>query len=269
MTLTVDIESDAPASVTNTATISGGGDVNTSNNTATDLTQINRGQNLTVSKSHTGSFTQGQSGATYTITVTNIGAVPTLGTVTLIDTIPTGLFPTAASGTGWTCTVSGQTVNCTRGDPLAGGASYPPVTVTVDVADDAPASVTNRAIIAGGGDVLAINNVADDVTAVTRGPDLTITKTHPNSFGPGQTGVIFILTVTNRGGAPTQGRVDVVDDLPVGLTAKAASGGGWTCEVTDDTVACYADGRSGAGSELSRDHAHRRRRRQSSGSGQC
>jgi uncharacterized repeat protein (TIGR01451 family) len=236
--LTVDIESDAPASVTNTATISGGGDVNTSNNTATDLTQINRGQNLTVSKSHTGSFTQGQSGAIYTLTVTNIGAVPTIGTVTLIDTIPTGLFPTAASGTGWTCTVSGETVNCTRGDPLAGGASYPPVTVTVDVADDAPASVTNTAIVAGGGDVLAINNVLDDVTAVTRGPDLTITKTHPNSFGPGQTGVIFILTVTNRGGAPTQGRVDVVDDLPVGLTAKAASGGGWTCEVTDDTVAC-------------------------------
>ena len=238
VTLTVDVESDAPASVTNTATISGGGDVNTSNNTATDLTQINRGQDLTITKSHTGNFTQGQSGATYTITVTNSGAAPTIGTVTLIDTVPTGLFPTAASGTGWTCTVSGQTVNCTRGDPLAGGASYAPVTVTVDVADNAPASVTNTAIVAGGGDVLAINNVADDVTAVTPGPDLTITKTHPNSFGPGQTGVIFILTVTNRGGAPTQGRVEVVDDLPVGLTAKAASGGGWTCEVTVDTVAC-------------------------------
>ena len=112
------------------------------------------------------------------------------------------------------------------------------MTVTVDVADNAPASVTNRAIVAGGGDVLPTNNVVDDVTAVTTGPDLTITKTHPNSFGPGQTGVIFILTVTNRGGSPTQGRVEVVDDLPVGLTAKAASGGGWTCEVTVDTVAC-------------------------------
>ncbi len=238
VTLAVDVESDAPASVTNTATIAGGGDVNTSNNTATDPTQINRGQDLTITKSHTGSFTQGQSGATYTITVSNSGAAPTIGTVTLIDTVPTGLFPTAASGTVWTCTVSGETVNCTRGDPLAGGASYEPVTVTVDVADNAPASVTNSAIVAGGGDVLATNNVADDVTAVTTGPDLTITKTHPNSFGPGQTGVIFILTVTNRGGAPTQGRVDVVDDLPVGLTAKAASGGGWTCEVTVDTVAC-------------------------------
>jgi hypothetical protein len=43
-----------------------------------------------------------------------------------------------------------------------------------------------------------------------------IAKTHPNSFGPGQTGVIFIMT--NWGGSPTQGRVDVVDNLPVGLT---------------------------------------------------
>ena len=238
VTLTVDVESDAPASVVNTATIAGGGDINSSNNTATDPTQINRAQDLTITKSHTGNFTQGQSGATYTITVTNSGAAPTIGTVTLIDTVPTGLVPTAASGTGWTCTVSGETVNCTRGDPLAAGASYAPVTVTVDVADNAPPSVTNRAIVAGGGDVFPPNNVAEDITAVTTGPDLTITKTHPNGFGPGQTGVIFILTVTNRGGAPTQGRVDVVDDLPVGLTAKAASGGGWTCEVSADAVAC-------------------------------
>ncbi len=238
VTLTVDVESDAPASVTNTATIAGGGDVNTSNNTVTDLTQINRGQNLTVSKTHTGTFRQGQTGVTYTTTVTNSGATPTIGTVTLIDTVPTGLFPTAATGTGWTCVVSGQTANCTRVDPLAGGASYPPVTVTVDVADNAPAALINTAIVAGGGDVLPINNVVEDPTAVTAGPDLAITKTHPNSFGPGQTGVIFVLTVTNRGGASTLGRVDVVDDLPVGLTVKTASGGGWTCEVTIDTVAC-------------------------------
>jgi uncharacterized repeat protein (TIGR01451 family) len=235
--LTVDVESDSPASVINTATIAGGGDVNTSNNTASDPTQINSGQNLAISKSHTGTLAQGQRGVPYTITVTNGGGAPTLGTVTLIDTIPTGLFPTAGTGTGWTCTVSGQTVNCTRGDPLAGGASYPPVTITVDVAADASASITNRAIVAGGGDVFSLNNVAYDSAAVAGGPDLTIMKTHPRGFGPGQAGV-FILTVTNRGETPTDGLVNVVDDLPVGLTAKTASGAGWTCEVSNDTVAC-------------------------------
>ena len=186
--LTVEVESDAPASVINTATIAGGGDVNTSNNTASDPTQINSGQNLTISKSHAGTLAQGQRGVIFTITVTNSGGAPTLGTVTLIDTVPTGLVPTAGSGAGWTCTVSGQTLNCTRGDPLAGGASYPPVTITVDVAADAPASITNTAIVAGGGDVSSLDNVAQDSAAVASGPDLNIVKTHPHSFWPGQAG---------------------------------------------------------------------------------
>ena len=146
VTLTVDVEPGAPASVVNTATIAGGGDINSANNTVTDPTPINRGQNLTISKSHNAGFTQGQRGATYTIVVTNVGEAPTLGTVTVIDTVPDGLFPTAASGAGWTCSVSGQTSNCSRGDALGAGASYEPVTITVDVAADAPASIINRAV---------------------------------------------------------------------------------------------------------------------------
>ena len=67
---------------------------------------------------------------------------------------------------------------------------------------------------------------------------MTISKVHTQSFSPGQAGGVFLLTVTNGGGAPTEGRVDVVDDLPVGLIARTASGTGWTCEVSDETVAC-------------------------------
>jgi hypothetical protein len=43
----VNVAANAPASVTNTATVSGAGDVNTANNTANDVTTINRGSNLT------------------------------------------------------------------------------------------------------------------------------------------------------------------------------------------------------------------------------
>jgi uncharacterized repeat protein (TIGR01451 family) len=238
VTLTVDVQPDAPASVVNTATIAGGADVNGSNNTAVDPTPINRGQDLTIAKSHTGHFTQGQRGATYTIGVTNVGAAPTIGTVTLIDVVPDGLFLTAASGTGWTCEVSGQTSSCVRGDSLPAGASYEPVTITVDVAPDAPATITNRAIVVGGGDVSQANNTAEDVTAVVAGPDLTLVKTHPSPVGPGQSGLLFQLTATNRGGAPTDGLVAVVDELPVGLTPTAAGGSGWTCEILDLVVAC-------------------------------
>ncbi len=54
--------------------------------------------------------------------------------MTVSDTLPAGLTATAISGTGWSCTLS--TLTCTRSDALAAGAIYPPITVTVNVAND-------------------------------------------------------------------------------------------------------------------------------------
>src|SRR4029079_2278158 len=86
---------------------------------------------LTVTKTHAGGFTQGQTGATYAVTVGNGGTGPTSGTGTLVDTLPSGLTATGLTGTGWTCAVG--TLTCTRSDALAAAASYPVVTVTVTV----------------------------------------------------------------------------------------------------------------------------------------
>lgn len=104
---------------------------------------------LAITKTHTGGFTRGQSGA-YTITVTNAGGWPTSGTVTVTDTLPTGLTATAIDGTGWSCTLGTRT--CTRTDVLASGASHPPITLTVNVAADAPAAFANSATVSGGGE---------------------------------------------------------------------------------------------------------------------
>src|SRR4029453_17659541 len=104
--IAVNVATNAPASMANTTTISGGGDVNIANNTATDVATILPGSDLTISTSHVGSFTEGQTGATYSISATNAGGSPTSGAVSLIDTLPTGLTPTAASGAGWTCGLS-------------------------------------------------------------------------------------------------------------------------------------------------------------------
>ncbi len=68
---------------------------------------------LTITKSHTGSFTQGQSGATYSITITNSGSAITSGTVSVTDTLPNGLTAATLGGNGWNCTFA--TVTCTRG----------------------------------------------------------------------------------------------------------------------------------------------------------
>ena len=71
--LTVNVASTAPSSVTNTASVSGGGETNTANNSASDPTTIVAASapDLTPAKSHAGTFTQGQTGATYTLTATN------------------------------------------------------------------------------------------------------------------------------------------------------------------------------------------------------
>lgn len=119
---------------------------------------------LTVSKTHDGTFTQGQTGATYTLTVTNVGPGPTTGTVTVVDTLPAGLIATAMSGGAWACNLG--TLTCTRSDALAAGSSYPAITVTVNVASNAAASVTNTATVSGGAEINTGNDNASDPTTV-------------------------------------------------------------------------------------------------------
>jgi CSLREA domain-containing protein/uncharacterized repeat protein (TIGR01451 family) len=120
---------------------------------------------LTITKSHSGNFLLGEIGATYSLTVNNIGLDPTLGTVTAVDVLPAGLTATAISGTGWTCTLG--TLTCTRNDALAASASYPPITVTVNVAGNAVSPVTNNASVSGGGEANLANDTATDSTTLT------------------------------------------------------------------------------------------------------
>src|SRR5207247_4459405 len=109
--------------------------VNTSNAMATDVTAVTAPPDLTITKTHSSNFIQGQTGV-YTITVTNLGGAPTSGAVTVSDTLPTGLTATAFGGAGWDCVLA--TLTCTRNDPLPPGGSYSPITVTVNVAIPTP-----------------------------------------------------------------------------------------------------------------------------------
>src|SRR5712671_6369595 len=119
---------------------------------------------LTIVMSHTGNFVRPQSGATYTITVSNSGGADTSALMTINDTLPAGLTATDLSGTNWNCTLS--PLQCTRGDVLFAGTSFEPITLTLNVASNAASSVTNTATVSGGEETNTSNNTASDATQI-------------------------------------------------------------------------------------------------------
>ena len=226
--------------VTNTAVVSGGGESNSSNNTATDPTIIAApapGMDLTITKRHSPQTVVPGQTFSYFIAVSNVGSTASSGVVTVTETPPAGLTVTALAGAGWTCTVA--TLTCTRSDALAPATSYPDIIVTTSVgAGVAPGTVTNTAVVSGGGDTNNGNNTATDPTVITSpvgGPDLTLLKTpSAGSVAPGQT-ITFTIRVMNVGNAPTSGTITVTETPPPNLTVTALSGSGWTCVVATRT----------------------------------
>jgi uncharacterized repeat protein (TIGR01451 family) len=137
------------------------------------------GPDMTLTKTHAGDFTQGQSGAVYTLTATNSGNRTSTGTVSVTDSLPPSLTATAVSGTGWSCDVA--TLTCTRDDDLAAGAAYPSIAVTVDVAGDAPAAVVNTATVTRAGENTATDGASDStaISPLVAGPGGTVPPPSP------------------------------------------------------------------------------------------
>ena len=137
---------------------------------------IINGPDLTITKTHAPAlfFTQGDAADTFTISVSNAGAQPTSGVVTVTDTLPPSLTAVAMAGAGWACNVA--TVSCTRADALAAGAGYPPITLTVSVANDAPILVTNSVTVSGGGEAANVtgNNSTTDSVPVRQHTTTTV-----------------------------------------------------------------------------------------------
>jgi uncharacterized repeat protein (TIGR01451 family) len=130
-----------------------------------------RSPDVAITKSHVGVFDDGSQG-TYEIEVSNVGNGPTSGTITVVDTLPTGMTHVGDDGAtaGFSCTSSagGTVVTCTRSAPLAASATAG-FAITVAVAEGA-ASGTNTATVSATPDHGATNNTAVDPTTVNRRP---------------------------------------------------------------------------------------------------
>ena len=234
----------AAPSATNIATISGGGEpASLAGNNSSSVTHpvcLTNCPDLRVVKTSPANFSVGVN-STYSITVNNLsGGIPTIGSYTVADTLPTGITLVAPlpAGTGWTCSggvVGGSSFSCSNSTLIANGASNPnAITVNIAVANTAVPSVTNTANVSGGGEPAATqgNNSGSVITPVL-GFNLRIVKAGPVNFSVGSAGA-YTLTVNNTAGTlATSGTYTVTDTLPTGLTLVApASGTGWTCQTT-------------------------------------
>ncbi|WP_133822090.1 DUF7507 domain-containing protein, partial [Tahibacter aquaticus] len=227
----------AGASVTNTATVSGGGDPSCPAATRCSDTEgpttIDAPQ-LTLDKTASASpWTVGVP-ASYTLQVTNTGTTATTAAATITDTIPTGLtIGTLPAG----CTATGQIVTCTIASGLAVGANASfviPVTPTLA----AGASVTNTATVSGGGDPScpAATRCSDTEGPTTiDAPQLTLDKTASASPWTVGVPVSYTLQVTNTGTTATTAAATITDTIPTGLTIGTLPAG---CTATGQTVTC-------------------------------
>jgi hypothetical protein len=100
-----------------------------------------------VTMSHPGNLTQGQTGVPLTI---RTGAQAPAGTGASVSlALPSAYSPTAITGPGWSCSLA--TLACSRGDSLTAGASFPPITLMLNVNQSAPSQVIGAATLTPGG----------------------------------------------------------------------------------------------------------------------
>jgi uncharacterized repeat protein (TIGR01451 family) len=208
-TLSVDVTGSAAGVYNNTSGAVSSTNGGTGNTASASLTIAVA--DLTIGKTHVGTFKRGQIGAIYTITVKNVGVGPTIGTVSVTDTLPILMTATAISGTGWTCNLG--TLTCTRSDALAPGASYPVITLTANLSLAISNSFTNKATVSGGGETNTANDTASDPIII--GPPIVITPHSTTASVVAGGSATFTFDVDNQD--TTQGPITFgCGGLPVG-----------------------------------------------------
>jgi uncharacterized repeat protein (TIGR01451 family) len=197
------------------------------------------GSILSVSSTHSGSFTVGQSG-TYSVTVTNqAGAGPTSGTVTVTDNLPAGLtLASNPSGPGWMC--SGAT--CTQSAVLAAGNSYPSITVPVNVGLNAPSQVYNQVIVTGSNSQVASATDPTTIQGSASPPNFTLTALqNPQTVAPGGTAT-YSIQVTPSGSFGNTGvflNVGAIAGATASITPSVNSASSGTLTVTASSNASF------------------------------
>jgi uncharacterized repeat protein (TIGR01451 family) len=184
----------------------------------------------------------------YKLTVKNNGP-DNAGVVTVTDTLPAGIVPTAtgSSGGGWSCNVSGQTVTCTR-PALNTGVTAPAITVEATVASNITGAKNNTATATVANDPDPNNNSASLNLPAAPKADLGISKAHSGTPIAGGT-ITYNFTVTNNGPSDVSS-FTVSDTLDANFTYASSSPN--ICSAVAQVVTCNGGALPGSGTPASR-----------------
>jgi uncharacterized repeat protein (TIGR01451 family) len=232
ISIPVTITQSAASSLTNTASASGGGQVNTANDTASDPTTIVSSSDLSLTKVTNNSGSGLGTNATFTLTLTNTGPSDATG-VAVRDQLPAGL--TYMSSTPSVGSYNSGTGVWTVGN-VASGVSP---TLVIVARIDALGSITNTAQVTASNqpdpDSTPNNSIAseDDQASSslsTQPPSITLCKTVQGQPCPpvatlnAQPGsdITYVISFTNSGGSYASSFV-VTDPIPQYTDFKVGS----------------------------------------------
>ena len=202
---------------------------------------------LVLSIVHNGSPVRG-SATSYTVKVTNRGAVDTSGAVTVSDVIPAGLTYTGYSGSGWSCSGS-TTVTCTNSSTVTPGNNFADLTLNGTISSTAPVVIPNTVIVSGT-EYNTLNNRGLDLITLPQLADLSLGISHTGALSAGAPATYTIM-VKNAGTAATSGTVTVSNILPGSLSGgSVTSASGWSgCSFAGSSLSCTrSDVLAGGGS---------------------
>lgn len=241
--------------ITNRASVSSREvDSNSSNNVDSETTTVNAeappppppSADLSVSATAAPASALTGQAVEFQVQVANAGPDPATG-VRLNGTFAAAFELIGVSAPGWSCQSTGQSLECMRNAGLAANAAAdlrvqsrlrPGATGTADARFTVSSQV---------GDPATGNNLATVVVPYQPGgADLAIVKTDSADPVTAAAQFSYTLTVRNLGPEAASG-VRVSDTLPAALSYVSASGNGFTCTRSGQTVECVLGGNLAAG----------------------
>lgn len=225
--------------ISNTASVSGGGDADPTNNSGTAVGQATTRADLQILKTADAATALTGERVTFTLRVRNGGPSPATGVVVSDPTLGTDYNAVSAGASQGSCT-SLAPVTCALGTMAAGAEATVTIVATVTATGAGTVPATNSASVSSATvDPDPTNDSAQAVVDVPPTADLNVAKAaSPDPLdAPGP--ATYTLTVGNDGPQSAAG-VTVTDPLPAELTGASATPSQGSCDPigANNTLIC-------------------------------